>query len=185
MKHVLRKEFREKRKALTLDSYEKKSAAIREKLENLSEFRSSQKIMAYVSTEEEVDTRELIRDCFAKNQTVYIPKVDRNELKIMPVNKWEVLEPGAYSILEPMLNTGEEADPMDLDLILVPGIAFDKKGHRIGYGGGFYDKVLKKTPAIRVGLCFDEQLVDEIPNEPHDVPMNIVITDSKIYFPNH
>jgi 5-formyltetrahydrofolate cyclo-ligase len=184
MKHQIRQELREKRKALTPDLYAKKSKAIREKLENLPQFKDAKKVMAYVSTEEEVDTRDLIKDCFAKGQTVYIPKVDRNELKIIAVKKWEVLEPGTFSILEPMMNSAEEANPEDLDLILVPGIAFDKRGHRLGHGHGFYDRTLKKTRAFKVGLAFDEQIVDEIPNEEHDVPVDLIITDSSLITPN-
>lgn len=139
--------------------------------------------MAYASTSEEVDTHDLIKDCFKKGHTIYIPKVDRNEIKIIPVQHWEVLEPGTFSILEPMISA-EAANPEDLDLILVPGIAFDHRGHRLGFGRGFYDRVLKKTKAYKVGLAFHEQIVDEIPNEEHDVPMDLIITDTSLITPN-
>lgn len=185
MKNAIRNEAREKRKTLSPDSYAKKSAAIREKLENLDEFKKAKKIMAYVSTSEEVDTHDLIKDCFKKGMTVYIPKVDRNELKIIPVRSWEVLEPGTFSILEPMFNEEtEEANPEELDIILVPGIAFDQHGHRLGHGRGFYDRTLKKTNAFKVGLAFSEQIVDKIPNEEHDVPLDLIITDSSLITPN-
>lgn len=185
MKNAIRQEARDKRKSLSPDSYAKKSASIRGKLENLEEFKSAKKIMAYVSTNEEVDTRDLIKDCFKKGLTVYIPKVDRNELKIIPVRSWEVLEPGTFSILEPMMNeASEEAQPEELDLILIPGIAFDRRGHRIGHGKGFYDRILKKTKAYKIGLAFHEQIVDEIPNEEHDVAMDLIITDNSLITPN-
>lgn len=185
MKNALRQETREKRQSLSPDLYAKKSAAIREKLENLPEFKAAKKIMAYVSTNEEVDTHELIKNAFKKGHTVYIPKIDRNELKIIPVRSWEVLEPGTFSILEPMMSeASEEANPEDLDLILVPGIAFDKRGHRIGHGGGFYDRTLKNTKAFKIGLAFHEQIIDEVPNEEHDVSMDLIITDNSLITPN-
>ncbi len=185
MKNILRQDARGKRQSLSPVLYAKKSAIIREKLEKLPQFKAAKKIMAYVSTNEEVDTRDLIKDCFKKGLTIYIPKVDRNELKIIPVRSWEVLEPGTFSILEPMMNEASEAaNPEDLDLILVPGIAFDHRGHRIGHGKGFYDRTLKNTKAFKIGLAFHEQIVDEIPDEEHDVPMDLIITDNSLITPN-
>ena len=75
-----------------------------------------------------------------------------------------------------------EFNPDKLDLVIVPGIAFDKKGHRIGYGYGYYDRFLKtiKKKAVKIGLAFDFQLIESIPEEEHDVPMNIVVTDKEI-----
>lgn len=177
--------MKEKRKALSPDLYMEKSKKIRTKLESLPEFKNAKKIMAYVSMPDEADTHEFIKDCFKKGLTVYIPKIDRNELKIMPVQKWEVLEPGTYSILEPqMKQTANETDPNELDLILVPGLAFDRCGHRVGHGKGFYDRILKKTKAYKIGLAFSEQIVDEIQVEDHDIPMDLLITDLSIINPH-
>ncbi len=183
MKNVLRQDAREKRQSLSPDSYATKSRIIRGKLEGLLQFISAKKIMAYVSTKEEVNTHDLIKDCIQKGQTICLPKVDGNEIKIIQVSSWEQLESGAFNILEPT-SDDEAINPEDLDLIIVPGIAFDRRGHRLGFGRGFYDRILKKTTAYKVGLAFHEQIIDEIPNEEHDVPMDLIITDTSLITPN-
>lgn len=176
MKQALRSKTREKRKAISPDLYAKKSAVIREKLKKMPEFAAAQTIMVYVSNDEEVDTHELIKDLLAAGKKLYAPKVDGERIFICRLTNWEQLKPGKFGILEPceILNP---AHPEIMDLILVPGIVFDKRGHRIGYGKGFYDSMLKAGNGLKIGLAFSEQMVDEIPDESHDVPLDVVITD--------
>ena len=69
----------------------------------------------------------------------------------------------------------------EIDLVVVPGIAFDRRGHRIGFGGGFYDRFLANVQVVKVGLCYDDLILQEIPNEPHDVPMDIVVAQTATY----
>lgn len=182
MKMAIRQELRERRKALTETSYAEKSKIIREKLESLEAFREATKILVYLSNEEEVDTKELVKDCVRTGRRVYAPKVEGDSLIICPVQDWQELKPGAFGILEPC-QTIDAEHPAEMDLILVPGIGFDHHGHRLGYGRGFYDRLLKDSKGLKVGLAFDEQLVEELPIEAHDIALDLIITDSGIISP--
>jgi len=182
MKKTIRAEMRERRKALSPASYAEKSRAIRLKLENLPEFMEADKILVYLSTKQEVDTHELVQDCLDNEQVVYAPKIVGDKLVICPVKNWDELKKGTFGILEPCEIIDPE-HPNEMDFILVPGVAFDRKGHRLGYGKGFYDKMLKGVEGHIVGLAFQEQMVKEIPKEAHDIPMDIIITDQSIIQP--
>jgi 5-formyltetrahydrofolate cyclo-ligase len=175
MKNTLREKMRATRKAITPDLHAKKSASIREKLEALPQWQSAKKVLVYVSKNDEVDTHQLTKDCITSDKTVYVPKVSGKTLSICPIKAWEQLEPGAFGILEPC-EVLDPAHPEEIDLILVPGLAFDQTGHRIGYGRGFYDSLLKSTKGLKVGLAFEEQIVEEIPAEPHDIPLDLIIS---------
>lgn len=88
------------------------------------------------------------------------------------------LKKGAYGILEP--SVVKTADEKDIDVILVPGLAFDRHGGRMGFGKGYYDRLLETSIAVKIGLCYDFQLFDTIPTESHDVPMDFIITEKEI-----
>ncbi len=173
--------MREKRKALSPSSYAKKSLEIQKKLKALPKWREAGRILLYVSSPEEVDTHALILDALDENRKVFVPKASGKTLAICPLDDWESLKPGSHGILEPC-EILEEAHPETMDLIIVPGIAFDPRGHRIGYGGGFYDKLLKLTRGYKVGLAFSEQMLDELPTEAHDVPLDLIITDQSLIY---
>ncbi len=151
-------------------------------MEALPEFKKAKKILAYISLEEEVDTRELVKDSLEQGKTIYVPKVIKDHLVICHIKDFHELKPGSFGVLEPceVLNP---IHPGDADLILVPGIAFDQKGHRIGFGKGFYDSLLKLTKGFKVGLAFHEQILDEIPREAHDIPLDLIITDQTLIRP--
>lgn len=182
MKQALRIKMREKRKSLSPTLYAKKSFEIQEKLQALPKWREAGRILVYVSNPEEVDTHVLIQNALEKNRKVFVPKATGKTLAICPLYDWENLKPGNFGILEPC-ETLEEAYPESMDLIIVPGIAFDSRGNRIGYGGGFYDKLLKRTRGFKVGLAFSEQMQEELPIESHDVPLDLIITDESIIYP--
>ena len=175
MKQALRDKMRATRKAITPNLHAKKSASIREKLEAMPEWQSAKKVLLYVSTKDEVDTHQLTKDCIESDKQVYVPKVKDEKLLICPIKTWTDLKPGAFGILEPC-ETADPAHPEEIDLILVPGLAFDQTGHRIGYGRGFYDSLLKSTKGLKVGLAFEEQIVGKIPTEDHDVPLDLIIS---------
>jgi len=88
------------------------------------------------------------------------------------------MKKGAYGILEP--KTVRKADENNIDVILVPGLAFDRNGGRMGFGKGYYDRLLESSKAVKIGLCYDFQILEKIPTESHDVPMNFVITEKEI-----
>lgn len=184
MKQALRQEMREKRKALSPASYAKKCTEIQKRLEALPQWQNARTLLLYVSTEEEVDTRRLIHDALDKNRHIFVPKMNGDTLVICPLRDWDDLKPGGFGIMEPC-EILEEAHPEAMDLILVPGIAFDHQGHRLGFGRGFYDKLLKRTKGYKVGLAFHEQMVEKLPIEEHDVPLDLIITDQVLVHPTH
>ena len=160
-----------------------KSKTIVSKLRTDSLYRKSQNIMFYVSMDYEVDTHALLRESLLEGKCVTVPYVDREHNALIPVQIKqfdEHLVSGSYNILEPKKELIKPFDVGRLELILVPGIAFDRKYHRLGRGGGYYDRFLATVPAEvkRYGLAFDFQLFDSIPVESFDVPMNEVITNS-------
>ncbi len=107
----------------------------------------------------------------------YLPRVNGVNLDILPYDRSR-LELGAFHIEEPV---GDElTDPAEIELIVVPAVAYDRRGNRLGRGKGFYDRLLSTTKATKIGVGYDFQLVDEIDVEPHDIPMDMVITQTEV-----
>ena len=150
-KKALRREIRQLKKACPYGEKLRKSVSVWEKVEQLPAFQQADIVLAYWSMEDEVYTHDFVK---------------------------ERLQPGeGYAIPEPV---GELfTDWGKIDLILVPGVAFDKSGNRLGRGKGYYDKVLKQTGAYKLGVCFDFQLVERVPVEPHDVKMDRVVASGE------
>ena len=125
----------------------------------------------------------MIRESLGSGKNVVVPRVNKNNqtLILSELHRWTELEKGAYNILEPQKENLREIAVDIIDLILVPGVGFDCSGHRLGHGKGYYDKVLKEaTHAVHVGLAFECQLVERIPVEPHDVPVDIIVTEKRV-----
>ena len=188
MKQKLKDEIFRKRKSLPKSEVDEKSAAIREKLFSLNEFKDSKNILFYVSFNNEVDTietiKELLKNKEENKKNIIVPYVEKNNpiLQLSKLNSFDDLEPKTFGILEPKDGKIKKFDANELGLVIVPGIAFDENGHRIGYGYGYYDRFLRKLNKnkTKIGLCYDFQLVDKIPEEKHDVPMDIIITEKRI-----
>ena len=137
----------------------------------------AQTIMAYYSLPDEVNTHALIDELVAEGKTVLLPKVTgADTMELRRYTGLADLQEGAYHILEPV---GEPfTDLAAIDLILVPGLAFDAAGHRLGRGRGYYDRFLhsKNRPyCVKIGVCFDFQKVDEVPVDAHDIAMDKVV----------
>lgn len=129
----------------------------------------------YVSTGGEASTRAILAACFAEGRAVALPRVDGGEIRLHLVKSFAELVPGKFGIEEPRADLPEVADT-EPDLFLVPGVAFDLRGHRIGYGKGFYDRLLARTRAPVVALAYRFQLVHRIPDESHDRPVHHLLT---------
>lgn len=179
MKNAIRNQMREQRQSLSPALHAEKSAQIRRRLEELPAYQSAEKILIYVSVKDEVETQQLIKDTLAEGRSLYVPKIQEGSLVICPLSTWKDLQPGTFGILEPC-EIATPAKPEEMDLIIVPGLAFDSRGHRIGYGKGHYDKLLKSTRGYKVGLAFDEQVLETVPDETHDVPLDLIITDKTL-----
>ena len=182
MKELLRMQNLQKRNSLSAKAIEEKSLFIQEKLFLLKEFKEAGKILFYVGVKTEVRTKQMILDALALGKIVCVPKSDF-EKKIMnavQIKNLNDLEETQFGLLEP--KRGKEVPAEELDLIIVPGVAFDLRGTRLGYGGGFFDKFLRKTSrnAVKIGLAFECNLEESLPVTSHDEKMNKIITEEKI-----
>ena len=180
MKEELRIEMRKKRRALSKDIIKKSSAEICRQLFTLDEMKNAESVCVFLSAFNEPDTMRIIKQLWKDGKKVSAPVSDTETktLSLFRIESIEDLHKGAYGILEP--EKTKSVSEEDIDVILVPGLAFDKKGGRMGFGEGYYDRLLAKSRATRIGLCYDFQLMDSIPTEEHDVSMNYIITAEKV-----
>ncbi len=155
------------------------SARIGERVLAMPEYRSAKRVFCYHSLPMEVQTGGLIREMLRQGKEVYLPVVEKGRfMKAMRLRDADAVHRGAFKVMEP--DGDEEIDPSQLDLILTPGLAFDRAGGRIGYGAGCFDRFLPKCGGLIAGLSLDMQLVDRVPMEAHDVFMHRVVTESGV-----
>lgn len=180
----LRRAVLGRRLALPADRVAELSARVRAHLVSHPVWRASRVVLAYASFRQEVDTFPLLAEALARGKELVLPRVDRasRSLDLLRVKDLETdLRPGYQGILEPDPARCAPTDPHLIDLVLVPGVVFDRRGFRLGYGGGYYDRLLGSLPrAVRVGLAFSLQVVEEIPVLPHDLPVDILVTEDGI-----
>ncbi|MCL6559079.1 MAG: 5-formyltetrahydrofolate cyclo-ligase [Firmicutes bacterium] len=178
-KRGLRTALLMRRNALSEEEVSAASEAIQARVERLAAFHKAKIIMAYASFRNEVKTEELIKSALEAGKQVAFPVTDIRRKEIYPrfIRRYpEDLETGAYGIQEPKPFC-PVAVPEELDLILVPGIAFDPQGFRLGSGEGYYDRFLPRARGISVGLAYSFQLQDTVFPEAHDWPVDFVITE--------
>ena len=178
-KDALRAEMRALRRSLTSKEVEEKSRKIRENLFTLD--KNAETVLLYLSAFKEPSTAEIIADALNQKKRVAVPISDTNNftLTLSYITGFDDLQKGAYGILEPKKII--KADLSDIDLAVIPGLAFDKNGNRMGFGKGYYDKLLKDCKAHKTALCYSFQMFDKIPSDTHDIPMNTIITEDGIY----
>ena len=172
--------MRETRRSLTADEVTEKSAAIARSLLDISAVKDARTVCVYISAFKEPDTRGIIGALLSSGKRVAVPVTDEKSvtLSLSYIDSTSELGRGAYGIYEPTVI--RRADENDMDVIVTPGLAFDKRGGRMGFGKGYYDKLFEKTDALRIALCYDFQLLDKIPTEPHDAPMDITVTEKRV-----
>ena len=169
--------MRELKRAVTAEEKLRRSETVMRSVEQLPEFQRARVVLLYWSMADEVQTHAFVERWY-KEKTLLLPCVDGDDLVLRQYTGPECMVAGEqFGIGEP---TGEEwKDLGAVELIVVPGVAFDKQNNRMGRGRGFYDRLLKSTPnAVKVGVAYDFQMLDTIPVEPHDVKMNRVITEN-------
>ena len=175
-KYSDKSELRYKMKSLRLimPETERRRAAeeVFDRLEKTAAFLMADRIMMYHSLPDELDTRAFLKK-WSDKKRFYLPRVNGVDLEVLPYEETR-LELGSFHIEEP---TGKDVtDPSEIEMVVVPAVAYDRKGKRLGRGKGFYDRFLKNIKATKVGVGYEFQLVDELPAEPHDIPMDIVVT---------
>jgi 5-formyltetrahydrofolate cyclo-ligase len=180
-KKCLRKTYLDIRSSLSETEVEKKSKIIIESLFSLDEFKSAHTIMFYVDTKKEVMTRQAITGALNMDKRVVVPKVVDHGMIAVEIDSLIRLKPGRLGIYEPIENN--EMPVEQIDLVVVPGVVFDKRGFRIGYGGGYYDRFLPslRPDARKVAIAYDIQLIDKLSTEDHDIRVDIIITEEFTY----
>lgn len=150
----------------------------------LKEYRDANTIFCFVSYKSEIDTKNIIVESLRRGKRVIVPIVDKasKTMILSELRSMEELAPSDMGILEPKPEFVREVNPKVVDICITPGAVFDKHGYRIGYGGGFYDKMLPlfREDEINIGICYDIQVVDEVPIEEFDKPVDVLITPTDI-----
>ena len=180
-KTAIRHKIKELRRMLTELEKESAAAEVFARLEKTAAFMLADRILMYHSLPDELSTRTFLKK-WGSRKHFYLPRVNGVNLEILPYEESR-LELGAFHIEEP---TGDNiADPEEIELVVVPAVAYDRRGNRLGRGKGFYDRFLASTKATKIGVGYEFQLLDEIPAEAHDVPMGMVRTQNTTVVVRH
>ncbi|MBO7489549.1 MAG: 5-formyltetrahydrofolate cyclo-ligase [Bacteroidales bacterium] len=175
-KTELRKIVRAAKKAVSLEEKIRRSQPIMQQVEQLDSFQNADTVLLYWSMDDEVYTHDFVMRWY-KEKTILLPCVNGDDLLLRRYTGSDSMQPGPqFGIPEPVGPVFEDIE--HVQMIVVPGVAFDRNRNRMGRGRGFYDRLLKSTPnAVKVGVAFSFQLFDTIPTEPFDVPMDVVISE--------
>ena len=174
-KQELRKHVRALKKNLTTADSCKQGTKVHQRLEACETFKNAKTILMYWAMSDELPTQSFINKWY-RDKEIYLPVINGDDLKIVRYQGESSLVPGdKYGILEP---AGDDIDDeRRIDLVVVPGVAFDNDNNRMGRGAGYYDRILKRIPkAKKIALAFDFQMVAKVPTEPHDIKMDLVIS---------
>lgn len=184
-KEIIRKNVLEIRNQLSDIDIIKFSKIINKKIINSKEFKNANCIGIYYPIGSEVQTFDIIRESLIMNKQIGLPRVINSEI----IKFYLILEKSLGQIkltkekYGVMINSDSNVDLEAIDLLLIPGVAFDKKCNRIGYGKGFYDKYIQTTnPAKKIGLAFQKQIVEQIPINKHDKKLDLIVTEKNNYY---
>lgn len=144
-------------------------------------YKNANIVLVYSSINNEVETNSIIKDGLNNGKIVALPKcIDKNgKMDFYVINSFDDCINGNFGILEPNTDICNKLDIFDNSLIIVPALCFDKKGYRVGYGKGYYDRFLQNKSLISVGLCYNKLIVEKIPINEYDIPVNYIITEEK------
>lgn len=164
------------------------SKAIHNQLFESEAYRHCSKLFSFVSFGDEVDTKELIARALTDQKTVYVPRVEQKSLEFFEIHDLNRLVPSKFGVPEPEPDYEHIYAPLnqaqkDCSLMVMPGLAFDLRGNRVGYGAGYYDRYLSRfanNQFIKIAVAFDFQVIDQIPAEEFDVIMDAIITPTRI-----
>lgn len=185
-KKILRKCFLKKRSGLSKNTLRLKSKMIEKHVLRFIELKKINAVYGYISYPSEVSTFSLLKKLLSEGKEIFAPRIDKKtkQMKFHRIhNVTRHLQKGAYESMEPRRPDNKETFPQKGDLVLVPGAAFDKRGYRIGYGKGYYDRfmsAMKKNTAA-LGLCCHDFFVDRLPSERHDKRVQVVVTEKGIF----
>ena len=173
-KKELRRAIRERKRAMTLDEIESRSRKLGELFAASEAYQKARTIYGYLPYNQEVRTEPMLERALAEGKRVAVPKCYGDEMKFIYLDDLTQVEKGYAGIPEPIADGPIADDPQAL--VLMPGLAFDPAGHRIGYGGGFYDKFLAQEPEHpTLALCYEFQMLEHLETEEFDVPVDTVL----------
>lgn len=179
-KKQIRTEVKKHRKEAELEQILGNSQIICEKFLRLPEYESAKVVFAYIDCKNEVQTKSVIEKCWADGKTVAVPKVFGEVMKFYAISSYDDLEDGYFGIREPKHETLKEVI-CENGLMILPGVAFDVQCHRVGYGGGFYDRYLEEHPNMKkIAFAFEFQVYENVPFEDFDIQPEKIITEKRI-----
>ncbi|HEY5653021.1 MAG TPA: 5-formyltetrahydrofolate cyclo-ligase [Pontiella sp.] len=179
-KAEIRKQMLQHRKKLSVQWLKEASTGVIDNLQQLEAFKDASMVALYIAVGGEVDLQNLFITCWNLDKRTCIPHYNDQTkcYEMAEITRESLLEPGHLSIPEPV--SIKRVPPENIDLILVPGLAFDASGNRLGRGGGYYDRILSGFPNYCTAIAFDFQLIPQIPVDAHDEPVDAIVTESKI-----
>ncbi len=185
-KNQLRKKILNIRNNMSEEEATSKSRLIMRRLADLDEYKNGGTVFIYMSFKNEVMTKELIEKMLSEDKRVVIPYTDIENTVIIPSeirNMDEDLVLSHYGYYEPVFDKIKTVEPEEFDLIIAPGVVFDRERNRIGFGKGYYDRILcrKRNDARIVAPAYEFQVLDNVPAESHDIKMDMIVTESNIY----
>lgn len=179
-KQAIRIEMKDVREGLAAEFIKTASNAVIKSFIEANLLTDIRNVLCYLPLNNEVDTHQLIDDLVALDKKVFVPSYDKDKEKYICAlfNGWDTLTIGPYDVLQPI--DSHEIDVSQIELAILPGIAFDTKGFRLGYGKGVYDKLLSGSVCTKIGFVYDFQMVEKLPFEAHDLKMDMVITEKRV-----
>lgn len=178
-KKDIRKRILKERNEIDPALWQRNTDAITEAVIRLDAFREATDIYCYVDFKGEAGTRALIQEAWRLGKTVWVPRVSGEDMEFYAITSLDQLAPGTFGVMEPEKGISENTRN---GLMIMPGVAFDRKRNRVGYGKGYYDRYLENHPGFdTIALAFDMQIVEEVPSEPLDIRPRMLITESTVY----
>ncbi|WP_423407401.1 5-formyltetrahydrofolate cyclo-ligase [Heyndrickxia sp. MSNUG] len=181
-KKELRKMIRQELSALNLPQYEHLSYRIAQRLYQDEYWKMASTIAITISKTPEVDTWQMIRKAWEQGKRIVVPKCEPKSraLDFRELTQFSQLESVYYGLFEPIVSETKTVKPDEIDLVIVPGLAFSKTGYRLGFGGGYYDRFLANYQGNSLSLAFESQIVSGIPIESHDIPVSKIISNVEV-----
>ncbi|MGG7178868.1 5-formyltetrahydrofolate cyclo-ligase [Clostridium paraputrificum] len=181
-KQSIRKAIISKRDSIDTKSKMAMDGRIKDKLKESIFYKNSRNIFIYIGFGSEIDTAKYIEEFLLEGKEIFVPRTDMKNkvMEAVKINSLMELTESSYGILEPDIEV-EAINKNDIDLVILPGVAFDKSGGRIGYGGGYYDKYLEgmNSDIVKLAITYDFQVLDEVPFEEHDIKADYIITECR------
>ena len=187
IKRTIRRETLQKRDSIAKNLKTEKDISILQRIIMLPEFSDAKTILFYASFRSEADTMDMIKLSLHLGKLAVLPRVCKKEhiLKLYEIKNMDELARGYMWILEPSVDEARLRKLSDIDLVIIPGAAYDTHGNRLGYGAGYYDKLLAKSQILipkpfLIAPAYEEQIVEKIPAEPHDIKVDMIVTDKRV-----